>query len=230
MSPLRTILAVAFPAFLLSGCPNPEGDYNDFVDRYTQLHPSSGGAGGAGGSEDAGPCTVPKPGELDGDYLFVLSAHIAPGSELKPLTFALHVTSASAPYDGGTTTAMTWKLQPLQYSDRKTPVGDPIEVKDIAIAPDGSIDSPLGDVAVTGAANPISKGINILATIDSIDGRFCNTGGFYCGTVTGKVTKPFPFDLAGSTWTMTKAATPADYPEPPPIDCQKDLATPVGQI
>lgn len=224
MPRIRSFLALMLPAFCLVGCPDPEGSYNEFKDRYNEINPASGGSAGAAGAAggDAGVCVVPAAGVLDGDYIFVLSAKLKPKT---PLLFLNTVTSK----DSGGSTAMDWSLQPLNRFDRETPVGDPIVLKGIVIDASGNIDAnslKSYPIAVTGDANPLS-GSNIVAEIDNLTGgKFCNADGFYCGGVVGNVTSPIPLELAGSTWTLTKVTGTADYPDPVPINCKKDPADP----
>ena len=53
----------ALSALALFGCPNAEGEFDNFQDRYETVHPDmTSGAGG--GSACA---SVPKAGEIDGD-------------------------------------------------------------------------------------------------------------------------------------------------------------------
>lgn len=224
MPRISSLLPLALPALFLAGCPDPKGSYDEFKDRYNAINPSSGGAAGAAGAggSDAGACVVPAPGELDGDYIFALSAKLKP---VAPLIFLVKVTSK----DASGSTAMDWSLQPLNRFDRETPVGDPIVLSGIVIDANGKIDANSlvnTPISVTGEANPIS-GSNITAEVQSLTGgNFCNTDGFYCGGVVGNVTKPIPIELAGSTWTLTKVTGPADYPDPVPINCKKDPADP----
>src|SRR5690606_24202466 len=91
-----------------------------------------------------------------------------------------------------------------------------------------------------GAANPISH-----TTIETGDltllscpaetpggpGGFCEVTDFYCGTIpTGTVLQPTKLDIGGSTWTMVRVVSEADYPEPPPINCAKEPAKSVNDL
>ena len=55
----------------------------------------------------------------------------------------------------------------------------------------------------------------------------CSAVSFQCGTGDGDVTKPISLSIAGSTWTMERIVGGA-YPEPPKIDCEKNLALPLS--
>lgn len=210
-------------AALVFGCVDAGGEYADFKDRFEKLYPPSvGGAGGAGGAggQDAGACTVPSVGEIDGDYLFALSAIINgdPANKNRPIMVLNTVTTK----DVGGSLFMDWSLQPLNRDDRKTPVGAPLAIKDIAIDAVGKFDVDPAELDVNGAANPLT-GSDITADLSSIKGSICDLDGFYCGSVAGDVSKPFTISLSGSTWAMEKIENGL-YPEPPKIDCAKNEA------
>jgi hypothetical protein len=225
---VRSLLVLTVPMLLLTGCPDPEAAYDDFQDRYSKVD-----SGVAVDCSNPAPCTaIPQPGELDGDYFFAFAASL----ELsKPMVFLATITSAA----GASGTEMTWSLQALDWSDRVSPAknppppeGDgsvppPIVLPGIAIDGEGMIDADLPPLDVVGSANPFSH-TPITADVSSLSGRFCAGETFFSGQFDGKVTKPIPIELAGSSWTLTKVTGPSDYPEPPPIDCLKTEAAPVG--
>lgn len=222
MSSIRTLFALSLPLFFVTGCPDAEGQYDEFKDRFTELHPGSGGASGAAGAAggDAGPCTTPKPGEIDGDYLFTLAAVL---DQSKPILFYAKVTTE----DVSGATGMRWNLQGLFWDDRQTLVGPPFDLPTTGqpawpLGADGTFDAKLPPLDVVGEANPFSH-TPITAEV-TLKGKFCDTGGFYCGSAEGDVTKPVPIPLAGSTWTLEKLTAPATYTEPPYIDCKKSTA------
>jgi len=218
MSKLRLLAALCVPAVLLTGCPDAEGNYDDFKSRYSKV---DHGDGGATCPDD--PCTaLPQTGELDGQYLFVLSASL---DFTKPLMFAATITTAA----GANGTEMTWKLEPLLWSDRKTVVGAAIDLDPMPIDAEGLINADLPPIDLLGDANPFSHS-PITADVNNLKGRFCSGETFFFGTFDGDVTKPIPLSLAGSNWTLTKVTSPADYPEPPPIDCVQTPAAPVGTL
>ncbi|MEZ4219354.1 MAG: hypothetical protein R3B13_00405 [Polyangiaceae bacterium] len=210
-------------AIVFVGCVDPEGDYSDFTDRYNSINGQGGAAGGGGqGGADAGPCTVPKAGELDGEYFFALAASTNKSkvSPKKPIALLTTVTSK----DNGGALQMEWNMQPLKWEDRTTPIGDPIKlVADVAA--DGTFDIDPAPLDLVGEANPLSHS-PLTADISSLAGKVCDLDGFYCGTIDGDVSKPIPLSIDGSTWTMVKV-TGGSYPEPPTINCKKDLADPL---
>ncbi len=216
MQMLKRVSWILGLSALVYGCVDPEGDFKDFQDRHNKIYGGAGqgGAGGAGG-QDAGPCTVPAAGEIDGDYLFALSAVTAgnKANKNRPIVVLNTVTTR----DVGGNLVMDWSLQPLLAADRTTPIGSPLSVTDIEIGADGSFDVDPEPLDVAGEANPLS-GSPITADISSISGKVCDLDGFYCGSVAGDVSKPISLSIAGSTWTMQKIEGGV-YPEPPKIDC-----------
>ncbi|MBK7584142.1 MAG: hypothetical protein IPI67_28575 [Myxococcales bacterium] len=221
----RTLLALSLPLFLVTGCPDAEGQYDEFKDRFTELHPGSGGASGAAGAAgspgDASVCTAPAPGEIDGEYLFTLAAVL---DSSKPILFLAKVTTE----DKGGATAMRWNLQGLLWSDRKTLVGTPFDIPaagdSFALGADGTFDAKLPPLSVVGEANPFSHS-PITAEV-TLKGKFCGAQTVFCGIAEGDVTKPVPIPLGGSTWTLEKAPAGA-FPEPPKLNCKSQLATPL---
>ncbi len=202
----------------LLGCPNTEGEYNNFGERYDAINnvtaSSSTGAGGG--------CAAPsKVGELDGEFLFVLSAK--PAGAKKPVLFDTKLTTAM----GASGLEFSMDFQPLQAVDRKTPVGTPLKLGPYPISKGGGFDAKFPPLTVVGDANPILPGQEITAEVEII-GKFCAPADFVCGIVNGNVTKPVPIDLSKpqSTFTMTRLTTPGAYPEPPKINCAGELAEP----
>lgn len=200
--------AVLVLGVVLGGCPDPEGQFDEFEKRQAAL--------GDGGSDTGGaPACLPTiEGEADGDYLFALSASLDP-----PKAFALAgalVTHAGEPL------TVDLNLQPLAKEDRMTPVGDPLVFTGLPVNADGTFEWDLGDIVLVNAANPISE-FDVSATVQ-LHGGLCGGDnlGFICGDVTGVVTEPLNnFDLVGSTFTMQRFD--GDIPAPV-INCAKEPA------
>jgi hypothetical protein len=201
---------LAFPLALLgvAGCPDPAGEFDDFAERWQAANPDAGAVG------DAGPCTPPDPSALGGKYIFALSAVIARET---PILFVADVT--------GDASGLTFVLQPLSAADRVTPVGTPITIGPLPLGADGSLHAELPPLVVSAEANPVTGG-EIEAQV-VLDGRFCDVAGFYCGTVSGTVTRPIPVDLAGSTFAIERLAN-GTPPAEPFIDCNRNRAAPLG--
>ncbi len=194
--------AAASLALLAPGCADPEADFNDFEDRYYEQFPKASVPEGgieAGDGGEAGvnpkcpltPCTPPGDGEIDGQYLFGLSANI--GKTL-PFLFKTDVTVK----DG----KVTLVLQPLDRADRMTEVGDTITIGPIDIS-NGVFYSELDMVTLIGKANPLT-GSDVLADVQ-VCGSMCGVETFYCGDMTGTVLEPLQGQsLMGSTFTLEK--------------------------
>jgi hypothetical protein len=210
------ILAVGSALFGIAatGCVDPDGEYDDFKEREKKL------AGSGGGTGDGGTCTPPKAADLDGDYLFALASKLGPKL---PIVFATKVTATD---NSGGTVTMSWKLTPLAYWDRTTPIPPEITFPDSTINADGTFAAdPTDVIAVSGDANPLTHG-DIEADV-SLDGNFCSDATFYCGNVGGKVLKPIPLDLApGSSWTLEKMPSAGTNPDPIKVNCKGDPADP----
>jgi hypothetical protein len=205
------LCVVAAGAFLaLAGCPDPQGTFDAFADRYKKINGGSTSAStGSGGS-----CAAPMAGEFDGQWLFSLSAKLKPK---KPVAFLMAVTTT----DEGGQLKMGLKATPLSAMDHMTPVGAEIDAGSFDVAADGTFAASLGTLTVSGDANTITPGSDIVATVN-LQGQLCsNDPDFVCGSVTGEVTMPIMYDLAGSTFTMQRVT--GDLPLPL-IDCAKNPA------
>jgi len=194
-------------------CADPQGQFDAFNQRAAMDQPPvpDGGTGGAA------TCTPPKAGVLDGEYYFSLSAKISPG---EPVVFTAQLTSADGPK--GLTFSAT--LQALSAHDRKTPVGPTSMIGPFDVDANGGFDAMLPQMTVVAAANPLLPQ-DLTAQVNLI-GTVCTPAGFYCGQVTGNVSKPVPIpDLTGSTFTMQIVKDPANLPAPL-INCANDPAMP----
>lgn len=216
-SPMKFALYLGVvPCLLLAAaCADPDGAFDEFVDRSAKAgaasSTSTGGDGGAPG------CVVPAVGEIDGDYVMVLSAKLSPK---KPIVMSAALTSA----DDGGKLSVTMHLQPLLATDRATPVGAAIDPPAFTVADDGSFTMDVPSTDIDGTANPIT-GNTLTGVAAQVVGTMCAPADFICGTVTGTVTTP-PVSLDGSTFTLQPIADPASPPETF-INCNKDLANPL---
>jgi hypothetical protein len=213
----RAFLAAVGTGLLLSAssaaCVDPAGALDDFNERAAEADFSTSTTSGAGGGDA---CAVPAAGEVDGNYLFALSAKIA---KTKPVLFYAKLTTEDA---SGLNFSLN--LQPLNAKDRKTPEGDAIDVGPYPVAADGTFSAALPMLTVAGAANPVSG--SLLEATVTLVGTLCAPADFICGDVTGSVTKPIAIpDLTGSAFTMQRITDEAAYPEPL-INCAGDPAEP----
>ena len=206
------VLACVTALAATSGCADPEGEFNNFITRYEAINPDTTSSSSSGGD-----CTLPMPGDADGDYFLALSPALSPKT---PLVFLATVTTS----DDNGALAVNMSLQPLSASDRMTAVDTPV-VYDFVVGMDGDFTTPPGEISFSGEANPVSDS-PIAATGVVLSGSFCAPTQFVCGTVAGELTMPLASPLAKSTFTMTAVTSPSDYPEPPPINCKGDPAGP----
>ena len=121
------------PLFVLSlagitGCPDPQGSFDDFGKRYDKINSTTSSSTGGGGMPA---CSAPAPGVMDGDWLFALTTKLGP---TKPLVFKMTVTTA----DNAGMLSVSWKATPLSYMDQMTPVGAEINLASFDVAPDGT--------------------------------------------------------------------------------------------
>jgi hypothetical protein len=193
------------------GCVDPEEDFDAFAAR---AHAAPPGAHDAGG--DGGPCSV-APGGVEGQYLLAISVTLSP---TKPILALTNVTTPML--DGGT--GLTFDAQPLSAADRKTPVGQKTSFGPFQVEQDGTFRAEIPNLETTGAANPVTGG-DIAASV-VLSGSLCGDGRFFCGTVSGNVTKPIPLDLKGSSFTLTRVES-STLPARPAVDCAGTLADPL---
>jgi len=200
---------------LLPSCADPEGAYEDFKDRYNTTNGKLDASAPDGTSDDAAACVVPAQADVQGDYLFALSARLLPTKPILGIGTITITQGASGP-------ELSFSLQPLDAKDKKTPVGDPLVGGPFPISADGSFVADLGNIQVTGAANPISgSDLVTTATLTGAPGALCKPADFFCGDVTGIVSKPLAnYDLApGSHFTFQRITDPNAWPQAA-IDCQ----------
>jgi hypothetical protein len=177
---------------------------------------SGGGTGGGGsGGTGGGPCAPPAPGTLQGDFLLTVSASLSPK---KPFLFHAIVNTV----DNGGQTALAISIEPLDAKDRTTPVAPLVTLPPASVDAQGKISGGPWTLMIPGAANPITA-TDVEGTA-SIAGSLCGVTTFYCGDVTGSITKPLAYDLNGSTYTLERYTPPAT--PPPVINCNKDSADP----
>jgi hypothetical protein len=220
------VVALSYSA-LVVGCAAPEGKFDEFVDRYKQIHETTssstsgggegGGGGGGGGGGSMGGCTLPKPGAIDGDFFFSLSVPLNPET---PVVFKTTVTTAAM----GDGLSVTMKIQALKAADRKSPTGPVITLEPFEVGANGNFVANLPTLTVPGDADPFFPGTAIEATI-TLSGSLCKADDFVCGLVTGNVTKPAPGPLDGSTFGMVRITNPSSYPAAL-YDCARDEAPP----
>ncbi len=214
-----SLLVVSTAALLLAGCPDPQGEYDDFLDR------TEGERG-----ESTVTCEVTTPYDVNGEFLLNITTPL--GATL-PLNFVTATTIDIGTGDcaGGCTMTMNAQpIVPIVRSDTAvrthanagcpepgTPVGDLIVVENIEVDAEGRFVADFGTQVVTGCANPISGGL-IEATI-VLRGNTIS-GDIYAGAVTGSVTSPVKSPLAGSTFAALRIDEGQPLCEVVALDCQ----------
>ena len=214
----RTLIqAFALPLLLatggtLAGCPSveAEGRYDEFVDKTQDIRDDA-----ADVKMDVGGVLA----DVTGTFHFSLAAVVAATT---PLQFIATTTYTPNAAGGG---QLDIELQPLslnvlatteprEYTGEVIPLSFPVDEA-------GAFMADLGEVAVTGAANPIT-GSDIVATL-MLTGAIQDEN-VYCGIVNGMVTVPANIDLTGSTFAAIRiepedAMNPAALPDPPVGGC-----------
>ncbi len=185
----------------VAGCPSPdvEGKFEDYVDQTQEIRDEA-----ANVKMDVGGALA----DVTGTFHFALAAVIAAET---PLQFVA-TTTFTPEGDGGT---LMMELQPLSLNFGEVTVPREFvgEVVTLSFPVDGAgaFDADLGEVAVTGAANPIT-GSDIVATL-GLTGAIQNED-LFCGIAAGMVTVPANIDLTGSTFAAVRidATDPASLP------------------
>lgn len=191
-----TCFAHAAALVLLAACVDPDGRYEDFIERTADMR--RGGQAAPDGGLDAGDAAQQSVARFDfsGTYLLALSTTLAPDA---PLLLACDVTVAED------LNSIDLVLQPLTTDMDAMPrerIGDSIRVDAVPYAEDGSFSVDFGEVAVPGRANPIS-GADIVAAVAITARANPMTGELpvhFCGEAGGMVLAPLAFDLTGSTF------------------------------
>jgi hypothetical protein len=203
---------VALP-LLLAGCPDPEAELEQFNERYALLHPPVDA-----GSCASQPCQAPAVGEIDGDFLWSVSAEL--GRD-QPVLWRASLTTAA----GTTGLEFSYSAVPLSAADRSTEVGSAVDYGPYAVDPATGCYAGAVALVAPGAANPIN-GLDLTADV-TMEGKLCTAVDFLCGTMTGQLTAPVEYALTSSTYTFEAVPTPGVYPAPPKINCAGDLARPL---
>lgn len=190
------------------GCSDAQGEFDKFVERADKV---GGAETGTGDDAYTGDCSKISQADVANGYLFTLSANI---KRDKPF-----LANATVTIDEGAST-ISFSIQPLDATDKTTPVGDPVPGGPFPIEADGSFVGDFGEISMVGEANPISG--SELATnllLRGQPGGWCAESSFVCGDVEGIASKPIKdLDLKTSTFTFQRLTAPGVYPEPA-IDC-----------
>ncbi len=205
---------------LLAGCPDAEGEFCAFDDRFKEIKNDGQGVGTCESAVIQTTCetcdVLPTDADVTGEYLFTLSTNIAP---VLPFIFAADVSLTNG--------QLRIEAQPLAAADRTTPVGSRFTIGPIPLDGGYCIDQDLPAIDVPGETNGIS-GSPARATVQLV-GSVCGPGDFICGVIpmgTADVAGNMLM-LAGSTWTLERLSAPGVYPEPPTINCAMEKGAPL---
>jgi hypothetical protein len=183
-----------------TGCADPEGQFEEFSAGYANRPPPP-----------AADCGEDKVRSVEGTFFAAFSTQLDPKS---PVVFLAEVSSD--------TNGLSIDLQPLRADDRHTPVGDGFALPAAAIGAEGAFSVQADDVLVPAEADPILPAA-IEMTVLGVEGTVCEN--VMCGGWWGPVTAPIETELTAdlSKFAMVRVEG-TDYPEPPPINCNGDLA------
>lgn len=184
MKAVFAVPAVALVALLaVSGCPDPEGSFDDFVRRVDELDLSAA-------VPDSGPSQIH---DITGTFFVTFAAAISPGTP-----FQLIATTKLTPQADGTA-IVDISVQPLDAMTRE-PVGQPLASNGNPVSADGKFMATLAGM-LPGPANPISfSDVTVELTLDAV----IRSANRFCGPVTGMVSKPVAIDLTGSEFAAVR--------------------------
>ncbi|MFT3923017.1 MAG: hypothetical protein QM778_10815 [Myxococcales bacterium] len=217
-------VTVAALAVGLSACIDPEGEYNDFLERAGANEVMD--AGPAGECPPLGDTPLPDPAQLSGTYYYVVS--LTPYTT-QPTIYLLEVMAAR---DAGGDYTIMMRNRPLLYADRKTPTGEFSEWSTTTVSPQGCYTLADQMTVTPGNANVLTFDVSTTLDFSGNVGQAMYESGpgtpvkFFCGTVTGVVTAPIAQDTGGTfTATRVDPNNPSTFPATPVIDC---AMTPAG--
>jgi hypothetical protein len=213
---LASALAVA-----LSGCADAGARFQQFEDRRVALEGDAGAPGGggesAGGAGADGGCRPPAPGVVHGLALLALETSALPGAAI------LFFGEIETPELDGAT-AVHYSYKALDATDRRTQVGDRLEVGPFALADDGHFDAETAESTLPGSANAILPGVEITSVL-TLHGAICGVSDFYCGTVTGDVSAPIAGPTTGQ-FGLLLVPSIDDIPARPRFGCSEKALAP----
>lgn len=195
------------------GCADPEADFDEFTERARQVDSLV---------QPAANCDAPLPaaGQADGEHFTSLTAtKLGPDNPIVAVTRLTTTTMGD-----GLDLSMT--LQLLSKVDRRTPVGDPIDLGTYQVAADASFVAALPRFHIPAEALSLTdQGADVTVTLS---GNLCSPADFICGDMDGSavVDSGTEVNLDGSAFTMQRIDDPAAYPEPL-TNCAREPARPL---
>ena len=166
------------------GCKGGSADGDAADATYLDAHADA--SGDAIPAPD-GPLPLP---DISGTFLMSLSTTLDPA---KPILFYTEITMTNNDEEG--TALVDFSATPLTVAEL-TPVGDPLVSVDVQVSNAGEGAAPFAG-PIDGAANPIVPDNEL--EVDIVAHFLIYDEDFYCGDITGGVTRPTPIPLGGST-------------------------------
>lgn len=204
----NTFALVGLLAIAVSGCADPDGAFDDFLDRIPDAAPTPDAEVLA---------SIP---DITGRFFVGTSPSVSPDDYL------LFVSENTIEIDGDTA-VLQMTFTPLDFTTLEE-VGDSRTFADVAVNMNGQFDATLDDVMIPGEANPITESLLVIATL-TFSGTI-RSENLFCGPVTGMVSVPAPIDLTGSTFAAIRVpdgTIGSDLPAPV-VACPSDDPTDAG--
>jgi hypothetical protein len=177
---------------LLAGCPDPEGEFNDFTSRLPDGPP--------GVHVDAAPLVDGPIADVSGTFLIGLTNDLL--AAVNPIQF---LATQTVDMTGGGY-RVTLSFQPLNKTTRLA-VGAPAVFGPVDVSTNGEFTANLpGELTIPAEANTLLVA-PIVANMVVIVGRI-STADFHCGTLDGNVTQPVVIDLGESHTTYGAIRVP----------------------
>jgi hypothetical protein len=214
-------LGIAWCALSQVGCADARGRFEDFQNRLagdSGVQASETDSGIPDESYDGGPCVPPDPGAVNGPALLAIDTTLTAGHPI------LFLGAIDTPALAGTT-AVHFAYRALDSLDRKTRVGDALEVGPFALH-DGELTAPVPESTLDGDADPLLHGAPITSEM-TLHGHICGLRPFYCGTLDGSTSGLLSGTFSGN-FGITLLAGPDAVPAEPRYGCgSADFAAPL---
>jgi len=213
-------LALAWFASQLAGCADARARFEEFQNRFQNNDAGSPkqDSGILDETYDGGPCDPPAPGTVSGPALLAIDTSLAAGH---PILFLGNIDTP----EQDQTTAVHFSYRALDSEDRKTRVGDELEVGPFPLH-EGELVALVPELELPGDANPVLHGASITSEM-TLTGHICGVSSFYCGTLQGQSTGLLSGPFSG-TFGISLLDGPDAVPVRPRFGCgSEDFAEPL---
>jgi hypothetical protein len=190
-----TIAGLLGITLLVSGCPDSEARWNEFLDATKDERPDGGDGDGdpTGDGDGDGDAAIPN---MNGTFLFALTTSLGPDT---PLQFATTVSNMEIAEDGsGATADFSFRPLTLDVGATTTPrecLPDSLDFTGVEFDANGNFEIDMGLVMVSGTANPVT-GSDIQASL-TVLGHIAHKNAI-CGELMGMLMSPLEYNLDGS--------------------------------